>query len=195
MSLEALLSTYGYAAIAIGTFFEGETILVLGGFATHQGYLRLPWVVLCGFLGTLCGDQLYFYLGRIKGAGFLEKRPHWKSKSDRVFALLHKRQWLITLGFRFFYGFRTVTPFLLGASDFPPLRFLFLNCLSALLWAILIGGLGYLFGHVFQLIIGKIERYESWIFLGLSAIGAFIWVVHWVRRRPKKTGRTANPKK
>jgi membrane protein DedA with SNARE-associated domain len=194
MSLEALISTYGYAAIAIGTFFEGETILVLGGFATHQGYLRLPWVVLWGFLGTLCGDQFYFYLGRIKGAGFLERRPYWKSKSDRVFALLHRHQLLITMGFRFLYGLRTVTPFLLGASGFPPLRFFFLNGLGAILWAIFIGGSGYLFGHVFQLILGKIERYESWLFIGLATIGAFIWCVHWLRR-PKTARRAANAMK
>jgi membrane protein DedA with SNARE-associated domain len=187
MTLEALISTYGYAAITIGTFFEGETILVLGGFATHRGYLALPWVVLCGFLGTLCGDQFYFYLGRIKGASFLERRPHWKSKSDRVFELLHRRQLLITLGFRFVYGFRTVTPFLLGASGFPPLRFFFLNGLGAILWAILIGSSGYLFGHVFQLIIGKIERYESWLFIALAALGAFLWCIH--RFRKPKTAR------
>ena len=59
MSFEALISTYGYAAIAIGTFFEGETILVLAGFATHQGYFKLPWVVVFGFLGTLVRRSAY----------------------------------------------------------------------------------------------------------------------------------------
>ncbi|SPD74464.1 hypothetical protein PITCH_A230150 [uncultured Desulfobacterium sp.] len=37
MSLEEIISTYGYAAIVAGTFFEGETILVIGGFAAHRG--------------------------------------------------------------------------------------------------------------------------------------------------------------
>lgn len=36
MSLEELISTYGYAAGGIGTFLEGETILILGGFAAHR---------------------------------------------------------------------------------------------------------------------------------------------------------------
>jgi hypothetical protein len=31
MSLEELISTYGYVAIAMGTFLEGETVLILGG--------------------------------------------------------------------------------------------------------------------------------------------------------------------
>ena len=42
------------------TFLEGETILVLAGLAAHQGYLVLTWVILAAFLGSLCGDQLFF---------------------------------------------------------------------------------------------------------------------------------------
>jgi len=90
MSLEELISTYGYAAVGIGAFLEGETVLVLGGFAAHRGYLELPWVIVCAFFGTLFGDQLYFYIGRTKGKSVIEKRPHWKSKSERVFSLLDK---------------------------------------------------------------------------------------------------------
>jgi hypothetical protein len=33
MSIESLIDTYGYLAVLIGTFVEGETVLVLGGFA------------------------------------------------------------------------------------------------------------------------------------------------------------------
>lgn len=36
MSLEHWISEYGYAAIAIGTFLEGDTILILGGFAASR---------------------------------------------------------------------------------------------------------------------------------------------------------------
>lgn len=45
MSLEYLIDTYGYPAILIGTFLEGETILVLGGIVAKLGYLKLPWVM------------------------------------------------------------------------------------------------------------------------------------------------------
>ncbi len=193
MPLEEIVSTYGYAAIAIGTFFEGETVLVLGGFATHHGYLELPWVVICGFLGTLFGDQLYFYIGRTKGTGFLEKRPYWKLKSERVFDLLHKHQLLLILGFRFLYGLRTVTPFLLGASRIPPIHFLILNIIGAFSWAVAIGALGYLFGNAFELIIGDINRYESRLFAAFAAMGMLVWFVHWFRRR-KTTGQLTKSK-
>lgn len=116
MSLESIISLYGYPAIILGTFFEAETILAMAGFAAHQGYLKLEWVILSGFLGTLCGDQLYFYIGRRKGTAFLEKRPYWKSRSQLIFDLLKRHQLLLILGFRFVYGLRTATPFVIGAS-------------------------------------------------------------------------------
>lgn len=183
MSLEALISTYGYPAIAIGTFFEGEIILVLAGFAAHQGYLNLSWVLICGFLGTLCGDQFYFHLGRMKGTKFLDKRPQWKYRSIRVFKLLHRHQLLLVLGFRFVYGFRTITPFLLGVSGISPVRFFAWNALGAAAWAILIGISGYLFGHVLELLIGNIERYELYLFIALAVLGAITWSIHWLRRK------------
>ena len=193
MSFEALISTYGYAAIAIGTFFEGETVLVLAGFATHQGYFKLPWVVFFGFLGSLCGDQLAFYLGRAKGMKVLDKHPYWKSRSKRVFDLMRRHQSLLALGFRFLYGFRTLTPFLLGASGVSPLRFLVLNILGAFLWAVSVAVSGYLFGHVVELFLGKIKRYELYLFITLAVIGVIVWSVHWFRNH-KLAGKPIEPK-
>jgi len=69
MDLQSFIENYGYAAILVGTFLEGETILILAGPAAHLGYLNLPLVMLAAFLGSLSGDQLFFCLG-----GFLRNR-------------------------------------------------------------------------------------------------------------------------
>ena len=182
MSLEELISTYGYAAIGIGTFLEGETILILGGFAAHRGYLELPWVIVYAFLGTLFGDQLFYYIGRIKGKAALEKRPHWKLKSEKVFLLLDRHQVWFILGFRFLYGLRTVTPFIIGASRISPFRFLILNIIGASIWATVIGISGYLFGNTLEILIGDIKRYELLVFAILAVIGILIWLIH-LRRK------------
>lgn len=187
MSLEELISNYGYPVIGIGTFLEGETILVLGGFVSHRGYLELPWVIMAAFIGTLLGDQLYFYIGRKKGRSLLEKRPKWKAKSDKVLGMLEKHQILLILSFRFLYGLRTVTPFLVGASNVAPLRYLFFNSVGALLWASVIGTLGYLFGHALETIIGDIKKYEILVLGILAGFGALVWLIYFV-----KTGRYRN---
>ncbi len=92
--LETLLTNYGYPILTIGTFLEGETIMVLGGLFAHLGYLSLPWVIVCGFCGTLCGDQLYFFLGRRHGKGLLTRHPAWQARTDTVLEKLERHQTL-----------------------------------------------------------------------------------------------------
>jgi membrane protein DedA with SNARE-associated domain len=177
MSLEDLISNYGYLAILVGTFLEGETVLVLGGFAAHRGYLELPWVIASAFLGTLLGDQFFFYLGRLKGQGFLLKRPTWQARSERLFALLGRHEVWVIIGFRFLYGLRSVTPFAIGACRYSPFRFLILNILGAAIWAITVGVLGYLFGYAIEEMIGNIKHYELWFFLSVAVLWLIIRVV------------------
>ena len=61
--LESFLAKYGYIAILLGTAFEGETIMIMGGFSAHRGYLELlPWVVLAGFVGNFIQNLIYLEL-------------------------------------------------------------------------------------------------------------------------------------
>lgn len=177
MVLEELIASYGYVAVVIGSFLEGETFLILGGFAAHRGYLELPWVIVCAFIGALSGDILYFLIGRTKGKDALKRRPQWKARSEKVFQLLDKHQNLLILGFRFLYGLRTVTPFLIGTSNVSPIRFLILDVLSASLWAIVVGTTGYLIGETLQIIIGNIKKYELLVFVILAGVGGIIWLI------------------
>jgi membrane protein DedA with SNARE-associated domain len=178
MSLESIIQTYGYWALIIGTFLEGETILVIGGFAAHRGYLSLPLVILAAFIGTLAGDQLYFFIGRKKGNAFLDKRPSWKPHMEKVHILLERYQALLILGFRFLYGLRTVTPFVLGMSRVKTANFIMLNIVGALVWAALFGTGGYLFGAALEIFLEDIKRYERLTFLGMFLAGLAVWALH-----------------
>lgn len=186
--MEELIRNFGYAAIFIGTFLEGETILAVGGFLAHRSYLELPWVVASAFLGTLCGDQAYYYLGRIKGVEFLENRPRWQRKSARVRRLLRRHQTLVVLGFRFLYGARTMIPFLIGASRIPPLRFLALNAIGALVWASAVGAAGYFLGRTAELLLADAQRYELWILGILAAVGVIAWSIWWLSEKRSGSG-------
>jgi membrane protein DedA with SNARE-associated domain len=176
MSLEELVAQYGYVAIAIGTFLEGETILVLGGFAAHRGFLELPWVMVCAFLGSFAGDQTFFYIGRHNGTKLLNKRPHWKAKSGTVLTMLEKHQTLLILGFRFLYGIRSVTPFLLGAANVSRSKFFVLNMIGAAIWAVAVGSLGYYFGVAIEAVLGDIKHYELEFFAAIALVGLGFWL-------------------
>ena len=101
VDLQSIIENYGYVSILIGTFLEGETILVLAGLAAHQGYLVLTWVILAAFLGSLCGDQLFFYLGRKQSQAVLSRRPAWKQKAQKIYKMMNRFETPMILSFRF----------------------------------------------------------------------------------------------
>jgi membrane protein DedA with SNARE-associated domain len=180
--LESLLTTYGYPIVIIGTFLEGETILILGGLAAHLGYLSLDGVIVCGFCGTLLGDQLYFFLGRHKGKTLLARHLSWQPSTQRVFHILERYQVLLLLGFRFLYGLRTVTPFAIGMSNVSYLQFTLLNLIGAGIWTISIVFAGYYFGYAMQALLGDIKQYELELMTGIIGIAIIIWLTHFYRR-------------
>jgi len=183
MDLQSIIENYGYAAILIGTFLEGETILVLAGLAAHQGYLELTGVIFAAFLGSLCGDQLFFYLGRKHSQAVLSRRPSWKSKAEKVHKMMNQFQTPMILSFRFLYGLRTVAPFVIGMSPVSFKKFILLNAAGALVWAVAVGSGGYFFGHAVELIIGKVKSYEIYIMGSVAIVGLLIWIFHFYRRR------------
>jgi len=186
MDLQSIIENYGYAAIFIGTFIEGETVLILAGLAAHQGYLVLTWVILAAFMGSLCGDQLFFYLGRKHSQTILPRHPRWKTKAEKVHKLMDRFQTPVILFFRFLYGFRLVTPFVIGMSPVSVKKFIFLNVTGALVWAVTIGAGGYLFGHALEIFIGEIKDYEVLVFVLVALLGLLIWTIHFYHRRKQK---------
>ena len=176
MPFETIVLQFGYPALILGLLLEGETILVLGGFMAHRGYLQLPWVILIGLIVALFSDQFFFWLGRKRGIQFLENRPTWKPNIEKVNSMLGKNVNLVFFGFRFMYGFRTVIPFVIGAGRFDVIRFITLNFAGALLWALLFGMMGYAFGQVAETILEDIGKYELWIALSIAIIGTGVWL-------------------
>jgi membrane protein DedA with SNARE-associated domain len=174
--LESFLAHYGYIAILLGTAFEGETIMIMGGFSAHRGYLKLlPWVVLAGFVGNFIQNHAYFVLGRRYGNRTMEKHPDWKPRLQKVNGWLERFRSPLIIGLRFVPGFRMLGGVAIGMSDVSPLRFVGFNLIGAMLWAVVIGFLGYLCGHVLELILGEIKQLEVPILIGIAVVGGLFY--------------------
>lgn len=176
MSLETLITRFGYPALVLGLLLEGETVLVLGAFMAHRGYLSLPLVIATGFLVTFASDQFFFWLGRTQGNHFLEGRPGWKLNVEKARDLLHRNTNLLFLVFRFMYGLRTVMPLVFGLSGLSPRRFAVLNLIGALVWALIFGIAGFLFGQLTEILLADAGKYEHWIALGIVIAGTGVWL-------------------
>lgn len=186
--MESFIEHFGYLAVLVGTFLEGETVLILGGFAAHRGYLDLFWVIATAFAGTVCGDQLFYYLGHRHSHALLTRRPAWQQKIEKARYLIASHQILIILSFRFFYGLRAVIPFTLGLSVVSPRIFVPLNILGAAFWAASVGAAGYFFGHALEVFFVHLKQIEIWVMIGIALLGATIWVIYY--KKPRGSAKT-----
>lgn len=163
---------------------EGETFLVAAAVLAQQGYLDLRWVILTAFCGGFVADQCCFYLGRTRGVAFLRKRENWQAKARRVFGLLRRFEHALVLGLHFLYGLRTVTPFVIGASGFSPLKFFVLNAAGVMAWASVVGWLGYQFGYLVVTFLEEAKKYQVFFFVVFAVMAiAFIIIRRTLRRR------------
>jgi len=184
--LEYLIRSYGYWALLIGTFFEGETILIIGGLLAKLGLLKLSTVMAVAFIGSFSGDQMYFYIGYFKGQEVLSKHPKWGRRVDRIHKVIERYRNLIMLGFRFVYGMRIMTPFVIGLDkQVNVIRFSILNAIGAVIWSITIAAGGYFFGYALEGFVKDVKKYEIHVILVISVIGIILWIIH--RYRNDKT--------
>ncbi|MDI1447624.1 DedA family protein [Polyangium sp. 6x1] len=173
--MEHFIETYGYVAVLIGTFFEGETVAILGGFAAHQRHLRYLFVVLTAFVGAVLGDQVAYFCGKRFGPSFVNRRPKLVTHIGRATSLLERHPVLFILGYRFIYGLRNVAPVAIALSRIPTARFVVLNVISAALWAVVVTGAGYLFGQAIEAMRGELRAWDERLAMGavLAALSVF----------------------
>lgn len=193
--LHLMLDTnWAYLVLFVWTILEGETCLILAGAFAADGKPNLSLCILAAFAGSLAGDQMWFFIGRIKGQAILARRPSWQMKAQRVFRILHRHGTALVLGFRFLYGLRNVTPFAIGISNFPVRRYVVLNSIGAAIWAVSFGMLGYLFGAAMATYLEKSEH-RLLAILAVAAVIFTVWLIRTVYRgiSARRSLRSQNP--
>ena len=174
MSLATLIAAHGYWILALGCVLEGEMVLLLAALAAHRGYLDPATVVAIAVASAFASNQFFFWLGRRHGTVLLERWPALATHSGKIRRLIEHHASLAAVAVRFVYGIRIAGPILIGASSMPPLRFAVLNALSAIAWALLVGGAGWLFGEAALAILGYLAHVEGWL-LGALVAALVAW--------------------
>jgi membrane protein DedA with SNARE-associated domain len=181
LDIAGLLRDHVYTAIVLGGLIEGETTVVLAGYAAHQGYVR--WWAVAGLsaLVNFVLDQTWFLLGRWRGERLLARFPALRRGVESLTPRLHRHRRWIVFSVRFMYGLRTAGPIAMGMARVPWADFLVFNALGAAVWAVVFTGLGYAFGRMIAIVIGEIVHYEMLAVAVILAAGSLAWL--WHRRR------------
>jgi membrane protein DedA with SNARE-associated domain len=184
-NFEQFLNSYGYFAVFIGTFLEGEFALLVAGFFIKHGFLApLPTLIISIF-GALVHELIFFFLGRWKGKNFLLRNKYTRKNYRKMKSLIQKHEVSSLFIIRFMYGMRVVPMMLMGAYGFNFYKFLFFNILSLIIWAILFLYIGYLFGHVATMLFGKAKHYFFIIGIVVAIIGLLIYLISFLYKKIK----------
>ena len=174
-----------YIGIFLGIFFEGEMIMISSIIAAHHGYLNLWFVIAIGIVGTYISDCFYFFLGRKKGKEWLIKNQKIKDKASIVNKKIEKYPILIFITYRFLYGFRTITPLVIGAGNTKTITFLFYSGLSTAIWAATYCTIGYMFGELIKSKLSHIEHIEKYIIGFIVLLGIVLIVANRLKKQKK----------
>ncbi len=176
--INEILETFGIFAVFALCTVEGDITLLLSGVMAHSNFFG-PYsfwkVVLAGTLGGIVGDNVGYWIGRlfrttIKDYGF------YKVARPRIERLIDKFGGFAIIISKYIYGIRAAMCLFYGIGKMPYLRFLFLDAISAFLWALLLASVGYFFSGAITSIIGDFKQIGIALFF-IVLVGIIIFYV------------------
>lgn len=168
----------GYFLIFIGLLIEGEFILFIAAFLTHQGVFDLGGMFIVVVSGVLIGDILWYFVGtRLHGTNYW-----WQKWFDRIAKpfdrhLVERPSRTIFIS-KFTYGFHRAILIRAGMLRIAAGEFLKADALSAFIWIGVVGGLGYYGASAFSLLARQYLRLVE-VGLALGLISFFL-LLHFV---------------
>ena len=154
-------------------------LLLACGALASTGRLSPHLVVFWGVAACLLGDNVWFAIGRRRGAGVLRficrvalEPDSCVRRTETAFGRYGSRSLLIS---KFIPGLNAVAAPLAAMSGVSLGRFLLFDTLGALVWMVSYVGLGYIFSGQLDMVGAYAERMGSWT-LALAGGLVALWV-------------------
>jgi len=147
---QQFIEQYGYWAVFVWTFIEGETVFLVAAALAAAGLMEPARVIVAAASGAFSGHLFYFGLGRWRGIQFIQMLPFLRNHYSKAKQIMDKYldqhgNWTIFI-FQYLYGTRLVAAVLFGCSSMAFWRFFWLQLLNCLSWAAVIYAAGHFLG-------------------------------------------------
>jgi membrane protein DedA with SNARE-associated domain len=161
------LGALPYLTVLIAAAIEGEVVFLTAAVLVGAGRLQPLAVFLAGALGASIGDQLHFYIFRLRVAGWLDRVPAIARRQPAIAALVCRHGSLVALGLRFVPGLRIVLAAGCAYGGLPALRFSILNLLGGLIWS---ATLLTLVAWAGPSMAARLEVNHTWVMVGIAVM-------------------------
>lgn len=178
-----LIGAYGYIVVFLVVMAEsaglpvpGETSLLIAGAFAATGQLALPGVIAAAAAGAILGDTAGYWVGRTSGLrlvrrhGRLVRFDERKLAQAEAFFERHGEK-TVFLG-RFVPVGRIFSALIAGISQMRYSRFLFWNATGGIVWASIMGTLGYFFGQQLPLLERLVRQFGVALLIALVVLVA-----------------------
>jgi membrane protein DedA with SNARE-associated domain len=169
-------------AAGVGVPIPEDIPILLSGYLSHRGVMRLEIALPVCFAGVLLGDTCLFLLAR-RGASALRRSRRLAGfvTTDRVaraHALVARYGVGAIVTARHIAGLRVAVFAAAGAAGMRFRRFILWDAFSALASVPLMLMLGFLFADRLEALLHHLHRLEHWAF-AIALLVAIVAVVHW----------------
>lgn len=140
-------------------------------------------MIVLGFVASVTGESLGFWLGRRHGIGLVRRLPLVNRLERRIEAGKQhfRKHGVLTVAFgRYATGAGSFVPFVVGMGGMPFWRFLAVDLVAVAVWAVAVALLGYTFGRNLDLVDSVISHF-GWAALAALAVvvlGRILWKRH-----------------
>lgn len=196
----AYIEEFQYLAIAFVLFIAGLGVpipedipLIYGGIMSGQGKMNVFIHFIVSMVFIIIGDVCLYMIGkrlarsgksdsetpsRLSGLLTEERKQKVTSYFDRY------GSWTVFFG-RFVAGIRGGVFLTAGMTGFPLRRFILLDGLAALISVPVWIGLGYWFGHEYDVILEQLKEHQLTVLIVIIGLGLGYWLYR--RSTSKKT--------
>jgi membrane protein DedA with SNARE-associated domain len=168
--MEAFLMQYGLLALVILAAVEGDATFVIAGIMAHFGFIDFFAVIVIGSFSSFLADCGWFWLGSTHSDWILRSH-HYHRVGPLVERLARKFKGAEIVIARFVYGTRIASSLFWGVHKFSFARFVVLDLISCLVWAMLLTGIGFFLGKSAELFLGDLRRVELWLLMTSVGVG------------------------
>ena len=105
--IEGLYETCGYLASFLGTFIEGEILLLTSVLSAQMGHFNFYGGLVAAFFGAFFRDSIQFLIIKKQGKKLLEKKEKLQKKINKASGWFDKNPFLYLTLYRLMYGFST----------------------------------------------------------------------------------------
>jgi membrane-associated protein len=167
-------------SIFLGLLVPGDVIMALGGIYAARGDLELVLVIAIGFLASITGESIGYWLGNRYGTRLIRHLPLVNRLERRIDAGKRhfSRRGVLTVAFgRYATGAGSFVPFVVGMEEMPFWKFLVVDILAVAVWAVGVSLLGYAFGRNIELVDSILSQF-GWLMLAVLVVaiaGRFLW--------------------